>query len=150
MKKYPHSILIPVWGRGSVSEQATSAQYMHVKLAHVLSLEPHTPLPATFRSLARKFLHKHLSLHTPCPKPFPALCLHKCSTWSLGSNHGRPGGSLPLSPALVLTLSPDQLCPICPALLIYPADAVSVILMKHSSDLILSFIPEPSVAPSCL
>ena len=64
----------------------------------------------------------------------------------------RPPRLLPLSlpcPSCC-RFPPDLLCLFCPTLLIYPADAVSVIFMKHSSDHILSFIPEPSVAPSCL
>ena len=56
--------------------------------------------------------------------------------------------SLPCPP--FCRFPPDLLCLFCPALPIYPADAVSVIFMKHSSDHTHSYIPEPSAAPSCL
>ena len=56
--------------------------------------------------------------------------------------------SLPCPPCC--RFPPDLLCLFCPALPIYPADAVSVIFMKHSSDHTHSYIPEPSAAPSCL
>ena len=56
--------------------------------------------------------------------------------------------SLPCPPCCCFP--PDLLCLFCPALPIYPADAVSIIFMKHSSGHTHSFIPEPSVAPSCL